>query len=85
MIHSAWSVAVAVVLVNLPFGYWRAGTQRFTLPWFVAVHAPVPLVAALRILSGLGWSLTTFPVLVAAFFTGQFLGGKFRHRQKRGP
>lgn len=85
MIHNAWSVPIAVVLVNLPFGYWRAGTQKFTLPWFLAVHAPVPLVAALRIFSGLGWSLSTFPLLVGAFFTGQFLGGTFRNRRQRQP
>jgi hypothetical protein len=44
----------------------------------LAVHTPVPFVIALRFLSGLGWHLHTFPVMVGAFFTGQFLGGKLR-------
>jgi hypothetical protein len=73
-----WTVAIAVLLVNLPFGFWRAGVKRFTLPWFVAVHAPVPFVIGLRVLAGLGWRLSTVPVLVAAFFTGQFVGGRLR-------
>ena len=68
-------VALVVVIMNLPFGFWRAGVARFSWRWFVAVHAPVPFVVGLRIASGLGWRLTTIPVLVAAFFAGQLLGG----------
>ena len=71
-------VALAVLLLNLPFGYWRAGVRRFTLPWFLAVHAPVPLIVGLRILAGLGWQLSTIPVLASAFLVGQLLGGRLR-------
>jgi hypothetical protein len=85
MIHSLWAVAGAVVVFNLPFGYWRAGTQRLTLPWILAVHTPVPFVIALRVLTGLGWRFATFPVLVGAFFTGQFIGGRFRRWIRSGP
>jgi hypothetical protein len=77
-VHGLWPVALAVLLLNLPFGYWRAGTLRFSWPWFRAVHVPVPLVVALRVASGLGWRAVTFPVLVGAFFLGQFLGGRLR-------
>ena len=79
--RSLWALALAVLVMNLPFGFWRAGVKRFTRPWFVAVHAPVPVVILLRIVSGLGWHLASFPVLVGAFFTGQFLGGAMRHRR----
>ncbi len=71
--------AAAVLALNLPFGFWRAGVGKFSARWLVAVHAPVPLVVAIRVLAGLGWHLITFPVLIAAFFTGQFLGGRLRH------
>jgi hypothetical protein len=70
----------AVVVINIPFGYWRQGARRFSLPWFLAIHAPVPLVAALRISSGLGWHFTTLLVLAAAYFTGQYIGGVLRRR-----
>jgi hypothetical protein len=83
IMHSLWAVAIAVLLVNLPFGFWRAGVRKFTVSWFLAVHAPVPVVVGLRVLSGLGWQLVSFPVLVSAFFTGQFLGGKLRQWWKR--
>jgi F0F1-type ATP synthase membrane subunit a len=78
--RSLWGLALAVLLMNLPFGFWRAGAKRFTRPWFVAVHAPVPFVILLRVISGLGWQLASFPVLVGAFFTGQLLGGAMRRR-----
>jgi hypothetical protein len=73
-------VAVGVVLLNLPFGFWREGVRKFSLAWFLAVHLPIPLVVTLRLVSGLGWHLSTFPFVLGAYFTGQFLGGRLRRR-----
>lgn len=69
-------VAVAVFLINLPFGYWRSRVPARSRLWFLSIHLPVPLVIALRVLSGLGWQFASFPVLVGAFFLGQFVGGR---------
>ncbi len=71
-----WIVAIVVLFVNVPFGYWRANTEKFSRQWFLAIHTPVPLVIVCRIVSGLGWQLMSFPVMVGAFFSGQVLGGK---------
>jgi hypothetical protein len=79
---SLFEVALAVLVINIPFGFWRHGTRRFTLPWFLAVHLPVPIVVSLRVLSTLGWRFATFPVLIASFFLGQFLGGKLHQLWK---
>ncbi len=68
-------LAVVIYLINLPFGYWRSHVKRASKQWFLAIHIPVILVIALRFLSGLGWALITFPVLVGAFFLGQLSGG----------
>ena len=67
-------------LLNVPFGYWRADAKRRgkRLEWFAAVHAPVPLVFAARILTGA--TLTMIPVFVAAFFLGQLTGGLVKGR-----
>jgi hypothetical protein len=73
-----WIVAVAVLGLNLPFGFWRAGLRKFSWRWLVAIHAPVPAVVTLRLVSGLGWQLITFPVLMGAYFAGQFLGARLR-------
>ena len=43
------AVTFAVFFLNLPFGFWRAGVRKFSLPWFLAVHAPIPLVVGLRL------------------------------------
>ena len=74
-------IGVAVTFaVNIAAGYWRAHAKsrgsRFE--WFLAVHAPVPLVAVLRRLAGVGFSVQTAPVLalfILAYFAGQRVGG----------
>ena len=43
------AVMAFAFLVNLPFGYWRERTVKFSPAWFVAVHAAVPLIIALRL------------------------------------
>ena len=83
--HNLSAVAIAVFLLNLPFGIWRARSRKFSRSWFLAVHVPVPGVIALRIFSGLGWRFVTFPVLVGAFFAGQFLGGLWSRKRKPDP
>ena len=65
-----------VVLVNLPFGWWRGRVRRFSLQWFLSVHLPVPLVIAVRVYGGLGWGIKTYPALVGAYFAGQLLGSR---------
>ena len=70
-----WLIAVLVFLLNLPFGLWRARVRKFSWQWILAIHLPVPAIILLRIYGGLGWRFVTFPVLVAAFFAGQFAGG----------
>lgn len=73
-----WIVAALVFAVNIPFGYWRARVRKFSPQWILAIHLPVPLVISLRVLSGLGWQFITFPVLIGAFFLGQFTGGRIQ-------
>jgi hypothetical protein len=77
-------LGVAVVVLNVPFGYWRAGTRKFSLPWFLAVHLPVPAIIGLRILTGIGFQIATLPITVGAYAIGQFVGGRLRaHRAGR--
>ena len=65
--------------------YWRASVRKLSRQWFLAVHLPVLLVIALRIFSGLGWKPLSFPVLVGAFFLGQYVGGKLPRLFTRRP
>ena len=69
-------VAIAVFFINIPFGYWRADVIKFSLPWVMAIHIPVLIVIVLRIFTNLGFEFYTYPVLIAVFFFGQYLGSK---------
>ncbi|MEA3452065.1 MAG: hypothetical protein U9Q83_09220 [Bacteroidota bacterium] len=72
-------VGIIIFILNIPFGYWRANTKKLSFQWFLAVHIPVPFVIALRIVSDIGWRFITYPILVGAFFLGQFIGGKLHN------
>jgi hypothetical protein len=69
-------ISVLVLIINLPFGFWRSRVRKFSWKWILAVHAPVPAVVALRLASGLGFQLISYPLLVGAYFTGQLCGGR---------
>jgi hypothetical protein len=73
-----WIAGILVFFINMPFGYWRSRVPKFSGQWILAVHMPVPLVIACRLFLGLGWHLITFPILIGAFFAGQFAGGKLQ-------
>jgi hypothetical protein len=73
-------VAVGVLLLNLPFGFWREGVRKFSVAWFLAVHLPIPLMVTLRLVSGMGWRLSSFPFVLGAYCVGQFCGGALRRR-----
>jgi hypothetical protein len=70
-------VALIVFVINVPFGALRARHKKFSLMWWLYIHIPVPFVILLRIYSNIGFELYTYPILVGAFFTGQFAGRKF--------
>ena len=77
-----YAIALAATfLINLPFGYWRGGVRKFSAAWFVAIHAPVPMVVALRYFLGLPFRWGALPLLVAAYFGGQFVGNRLRARR----
>ena len=72
---------VIIIFINIPFGYWRANVQRFSAQWFSAVHIPVVIVVLVRFYTNIGFELYTYPVVIAAYFLGQFLGSKIYIRR----
>jgi hypothetical protein len=79
---SLFIVSFLVLIINLPFGYWRAGVPKKSWQWVLAVHIPVPMVIALRYGFHLGFELYTYPFLVGSFFLGQWTGGCIRKWHK---
>jgi hypothetical protein len=74
------ALAVFAFMVNLPFGWWRAGLRKLSPAWFVAVHAAVPLVIGARLALGLPFRWLFVPLYAAAYFSGQALGARLRAR-----
>ena len=72
-------VSLLVIILNIPFGYWRANVKRFSIQWYLSVHIPVPFIIALRIFSDIGFIWYTYVFLVTAFFIGQRIGS-FIHK-----
>jgi hypothetical protein len=84
MLQAVALVAVFTFALNVPFGWWRGGLAKFSPAWFVAIHAPVPLIVALRYALGLPFRWETLPLFVAAYFGGQFVGARLRARGRPG-
>ena len=69
-------------LFNIPFGYWRANTKRFSVQWFLSIHLPIPFLIILRIFSGIGFEFITYPIMVSAFLLGQYFGYKLHNKRR---
>lgn len=68
-------VLMALVL-NLPLGYWRAGTRKFSPAWFFFIHASIPVIIWARM--SLGLSAWYIPFSLGSAVVGQLLGAKLR-------
>ena len=73
-------LALITFIINIPFGFWREGVKKFSVHWFIAVHAAVPVVITLRIMAGIKWQILTILFLVFCYFLGQFTGARLRRR-----
>lgn len=79
--HAVLIGAVALAL-NLPLGYLREGTRKYSLGWFVYIHLSVPVIAYLRISNQVSaWAI---PPFVACAVLGQIAGGWIRRSGKAG-
>jgi len=69
-------LCLGAFLLNLPFGFYRAGTRKLSWQWFVAIHFPVLLIIVARLLSGVSWHW--IPLVFVCDIAGQILGGMLR-------
>ena len=72
---------ILVYILNIPFGFWRAGTRKFSRNWYLAIPLPVPVVILLRVWYDLGWGWYSYAILVTAFFSGQLTGKLIRGKR----
>lgn len=69
---------IFTALLNLPFGYLRAGARKYSVPWFLYIHLPIPFIIFLRLTFEFTWK--AIPLLLVAALTGQFAGGRIRKK-----
>ncbi len=58
---------------NLPLGYLREGTPKYSVRWMLYIHASIPLLVVVRQFFGFSWHW--IPVTLACAVGGQILGG----------
>jgi hypothetical protein len=75
-LHLTLLLCLGAAILNLPFGFYRAGTRKFSWQWFLAIHLPVPLIFVMRVTSDAEW--TIIPLLIACALAGQLMGGMIR-------
>lgn len=68
-------LGVATAL-NLPFGAYRKGTEKFSVAWFLAIHAPVPFVIWLRRSFPVLTLRSALPLSLSGALMGQLIGGR---------
>jgi hypothetical protein len=73
-IYIILAIFAFTILLNLPFGYARTKTKKYSLRWFLYIHVPVPFIFIARIISHI--DMKYIPIFVFAAITGQILGGK---------
>lgn len=69
-------ICIVAFVLNLPFGVLRTKTRKFSLAWFACIHAPIPVVAAIRILSHTPW--TYIPLFLLFSVIGQIVGARLK-------
>ncbi len=62
------------LLLNIPFGYMRSKSKKFSIQWILYIHLPVPLIIYLRSMAGISYYF--IPLMLAAAVFGQFTGGR---------
>ncbi len=67
-------LSILTFLLNLPFGFARARTRRFSFRWFLCIHVPIPVIFIIRNLSHI--EMNCIPLFAIAALSGQLLGGR---------
>jgi hypothetical protein len=68
-------------LSNIPLGYLRESSRRYSLRWFVYIHLSIPFLLTVRIYYDFGWQAVPFTIGCAVL--GQIAGGRIRRRRPR--
>jgi hypothetical protein len=68
------AVAATAATLNIPCGMWREHVEKFSVEWFIAIHATIPFVAMLR--KAVIMPKFAIAVTIGAAVLGQVVGSR---------
>ena len=74
------SMLAFAILCNIPLGYLRMGSPKYSLRWFVYIHLSVPFIIGLRITNNISWQVIPFSIGLAV--AGQMIGSRLYRRRR---
>ena len=72
------SLLLFALFSNIPLGYLRMGSPRYSVRWFVYIHLSVPFIIGLRVANNIGWQMIPFSIALAV--VGQMIGSRLYRR-----
>ncbi len=72
------SLLLFALFSNIPLGYLRMGSPRYSVRWFVYIHLSVPFIVGLRIANNISWQVIPFSIALAV--AGQMIGSRLYRR-----
>ncbi len=70
---AATLLSLTSTLINIPLGYYRTKSEKYSIQWVLWIHASVPVIIALRKLASMPKAV--IPMNIAAAIAGQMIGG----------
>ena len=72
------SLLLFALFSNIPLGYLRMGSPKYSVRWFVYIHLSVPFIIGLRIANNISWQMIPFSIAMAV--AGQMIGSRLYRR-----
>jgi hypothetical protein len=74
-------LTIGAFATNIPLGWYRTQTEKFSPEWFLAIHASVPFIVLLR----KRWNMPkrVIPVNILGAVMGQLLGSQLKETANR--
>ena len=72
------SLLLFALFSNIPLGYLRMGSPKYSVRWFVYIHLSVPFIVGLRIANNISWQVVPFSIALAV--AGQMIGSRLYRR-----
>jgi len=73
------TIALISFLINIPLGYIRENSLKFSWPWFFWIHASIPLIIYLRM--SFGTSKWFIPICIFLAIAGQIIGSRLKRKR----